>query len=156
MQPEQVRNLKCQNLRTLGAIAVIFNSHASTKTLQLSQQALVGIFSCTVTHWNDTLIQSSNPSITLPYSPIIPLHFNSVPSSQTFVFSDALCEFSGQWCDQYGVGSNITWFVNFHEISLKIGVRTKIKTSQTILKCWRLFKQFRLALVRFNYSTTHQ
>jgi len=90
------------------AIGVIINGRIAP-TLQLSQEALVGIYSCNITHWNDTIIQATNPNTTLPTDRIIPLHFNTLPSSQTFIFTEALCQFSGEWCDSFGVGSNITW-----------------------------------------------
>ena len=59
---------------TVGApITVAFNVKGVTK-LQLSADALAGIFGGTITTWNDAKIAADNAGVTLPATPIVVVH----------------------------------------------------------------------------------
>jgi phosphate ABC transporter phosphate-binding protein len=57
--------------------------------LDLNSQVLAGIFSGTITEWDDSAIQALNPSVLLPHDPIIVV-FRSDASGDNYIFSDYL------------------------------------------------------------------
>ena len=71
-----------------GAIAIIFNVPGVT-SLNLSAKNLVGIFSGTITNWNDPAIKADNPSANLPNLPIQTFH-RADTSGTSFNFSNYL------------------------------------------------------------------
>lgn len=71
-----------------GAIAIIFNVPGVT-SLNLSAKNLVGIFSGTITNWDDPAIKADNPSATLPNLPIQTFH-RADTSGTSFNFSNYL------------------------------------------------------------------
>ncbi|WP_322752196.1 phosphate ABC transporter substrate-binding protein PstS [Frankia sp. Cas3] len=56
-----------------GPVAVIYNL-SGVKDLQLSASTLAKIYSAAITKWNDPAIAADNPGVTLPSSPIVPVH----------------------------------------------------------------------------------
>eukprot|EP01137_Pigoraptor_chileana_P000467 Opistho-2@36725 len=58
-----------------GSIALAYNiesvSASSSKRLVLSRAAIFGIFSGSITYWNDTVLTSLNPTLGLPAAPIV-------------------------------------------------------------------------------------
>ncbi len=60
------------NTRSSVSLSIDVPEIPATATLYLERDVLVDIFSGNITHWNDSRIQASNPSIAdlLPYKPI--------------------------------------------------------------------------------------
>ena len=66
-------------------------------TLKLNSQVLAGIFSGTITEWDDPAIQALNPGVLLPHNSIVVV-FRSDASGDNFIFSDYLeTEQSSLW-----------------------------------------------------------
>jgi phosphate transport system substrate-binding protein len=72
----------------ISAIAVVYNLEG-VDDLNLSPATLAGIFSGTITTWNDPAIASDNPGATLPSSAITPVHRGD-KSGTTKNFTDYL------------------------------------------------------------------
>ena len=58
-------------------------------TLKLNSQVLAGIFSGSITEWDDPAIQALNPGVLLPHNSIVVV-FRSDASGDNFIFSDYL------------------------------------------------------------------
>ena len=66
-------------------------------TLKLNSQVLAGVFSGTITEWDDPAIQALNPGVLLPHNSIVVV-FRSDASGDNFIFSDYLeTEQSSLW-----------------------------------------------------------
>ena len=66
-------------------------------SLKLNSQVLAGIFSGTITEWDDPAIQALNPGVLLPHDSIVVV-FRSDASGDNFIFSDYLeTEQPGLW-----------------------------------------------------------
>src|SRR5262249_25582719 len=76
--------------------------------LQFTPAAIAGIFLGTVTHWNDPTIAKSNPGISLPAVPIVPVH-RSDGSGTTYIFTDYLSKVSPEWQKGVGRGTSLNW-----------------------------------------------
>ena len=76
--------------------------------LILDGKALVGIYTATITKWNDPAISALNPQIAskLPAKPITVVH-RSDGSGTTEIFTNALTSFSTDWTA--GHGTTINW-----------------------------------------------
>ena len=94
-----------------GAVVSIYNVEGVTKTLTLSRDALVGIYTAKLTKWNDPIIVSLNPDIKLPDKNITAVH-RSDGSGTTEIFTNALATFSADWKNSVGAGSSVEWPVD--------------------------------------------
>jgi phosphate transport system substrate-binding protein len=76
-----------------GATCLDFNVTSTVGSaitnLKLNSQVLAGIFSGTITEWDDPAIQALNPGVLLPHNAIIVV-FRSDASGDNFIFSDYL------------------------------------------------------------------
>ena len=77
----------------VSAIAVVYNLEG-VKDLNLSPATLAGIFSGTITTWNDPAIAADNPGTTLPGTAITPVHRGD-KSGTTKNFTDYLSQTAG-------------------------------------------------------------
>jgi phosphate transport system substrate-binding protein len=93
---------------TAGSVAIAYNLPTLEAPLQLSREALSGIFLGNITQWNDPLIAMANPEATLPELPIIVVH-RSDGSGTTAVFTAHLNAINGEWQDRVGTGLNVNW-----------------------------------------------
>jgi phosphate transport system substrate-binding protein len=76
--------------------------------LRLDGPTLAGIYSGTITQWDDPAIAAMNPGVTLPDHAIVPVR-RADGSGDTFIFSQFL-DFSTQsWEDNPGFGTSIAW-----------------------------------------------
>src|ERR1700722_2084688 len=73
----------------LGANVAIYNIDGVTSGLNLSPEALAGIFLGKITKWNDPAITSVNKGVNLPDKTIVVVH-RSDGSGTTFVWTDYL------------------------------------------------------------------
>lgn len=93
----------------LGAVVPIYNLPAlGGRTLNLTPQALAGIYSGAIRKWNDPLIRASNRGLHLPDAEIAVVH-RSDGSGTTDVWTSFLSLVSPEWKSQYGSGARVPW-----------------------------------------------
>jgi phosphate transport system substrate-binding protein len=61
-----------------------------------------------VKNWNDKMIASANPGVSLPNSAILPVH-RSDGSGTTNIFVTYLSDVSSKWKELVGVGTSVSW-----------------------------------------------
>ena len=76
--------------------------------LQLNGTVLAGIYSGTITRWNDPRIKALNPDLPLPPLTIVPLH-RSDRSGDTFLFTSYLSTQDPGWDASIGYGTTANW-----------------------------------------------
>ncbi len=76
--------------------------------LKLSGPILAGIYSGTITHWNDPQIAAANPGVALPANAIVPVH-RLDGSGDTFIFSQFLSASTPSWKSSTGFGTTLSW-----------------------------------------------
>ena len=74
----------------------------TSPSLNISREALVGIYNGNITLWSDPAITSANPLVEshLPSTPIYPLHRSDYGSGSSLLFQSTLCAFSASNTDQ--------------------------------------------------------
>jgi phosphate transport system substrate-binding protein len=93
---------------TLGGAAICYNIPGVGSGLRLTRQMLVDIFLFKIVNWNDHVIKSINPSITLPDLPIVVVH-RSDGSGTSYIFTDFLSNVSPDWKAKVGTGKSVQW-----------------------------------------------
>jgi phosphate transport system substrate-binding protein len=88
------------------------------KNIKLSGPILAGIFSGTITKWNDPQIAAANPGVALPANTIIPIH-RLDGSGDTFIFSQYLSKSTPSWKSSVGFGTTLSWPAIGGEIGAK-------------------------------------
>lgn len=73
----------------VAALMVNYNVPGIERPLRLSGKVLAGIYTGTVTAWNDPAIEALNPGVALPSLKIVPLH-RADSSGSTFLFTSYL------------------------------------------------------------------
>ena len=91
----------------LGAVVATFNLQG-IEHLRFTADALAGIFTGTITKWDDPLIAKENPGVKLPSAAIVPIH-RSDGSGTTYVFTDYLSKVNAEWKDKVGKGTSVNW-----------------------------------------------
>jgi phosphate transport system substrate-binding protein len=91
-QASQTPNVQYQYLPDVaGATCLMYNVPSETQqpiqNLQLDSQVLAGIFTGTITNWNDKAIAALNPGTSLPSRPIVVV-YRTDPSGDNYIFSD--------------------------------------------------------------------
>jgi phosphate transport system substrate-binding protein len=76
--------------------------------LQLNGTVLAGIYSGTITRWDDQRIKALNPGLPLPSLTIVPLH-RSDRSGDTFLFTSYLSTQDPSWDQSIGYGTTANW-----------------------------------------------
>ena len=76
--------------------------------LKLSGPILAGIYSGTITKWNDPQIAAANPGVSLPADTIVPIH-RLDGSGDTFIFSQYLSASTPSWKSAVGFGTTLSW-----------------------------------------------
>ena len=91
-----------------GPICITYNLGGLQEPLQLSSQALAGIFLGKITSWQDPLIKKDNPGKTLPSSKILIVH-RAEGSGTTDAFTTYLSAVSPEWQQKVGKGKSVSW-----------------------------------------------
>ena len=91
----------------IGAISVAYNIEG-IKGLNLSEEALCGIFMGDITNWNDDDIVADNPNAELPDAEIVTVH-RSDGSGTTFAFTSYLSKTCPAWDEQVGAAKSVPW-----------------------------------------------
>ena len=92
----------------LGGEAIAYNVPGAPANLHLSPDVLTGIFSGTISNWNDKAIAQLNPQANLPNLPIVTVH-RADGSGTTYIFTDYLSHVSAAWKSQIGTGKSVNW-----------------------------------------------
>ncbi len=93
----------------LGGVVPVYNLPTlGGRTLNLTPQALAGIYSGVIRKWNDPLIRESNHGLHLPDADIAVVH-RSDGSGTTYIWSSFLSEVSPDWKTRYGAAAHIEW-----------------------------------------------
>ncbi len=91
----------------ISAQSVNYNLPGVT-ALKLSGPILAGIYSGTITKWNDPQIAAANPGVALPSNTIVPIH-RLDGSGDTFIFSQYLSASTPDWKSKIGFGTTLSW-----------------------------------------------
>lgn len=92
----------------MGAVVATYNVSGVSADLNLTADALAGIFLGEVKTWNDPKIVAANIGRSLPDKPIIVIH-RSDGSGTTFIFVDYLSKVSESWKNKVGKGTSVNW-----------------------------------------------
>jgi phosphate transport system substrate-binding protein len=92
----------------MGAVVLTYNVEGVKSGLQLTPEAITGIFSGTITKWNDSALVAANPGVTLPAKDIVVVH-RSDGSGTSYIFTDYLSKVSKDWLNKVGRGTSVSW-----------------------------------------------
>ncbi|MBI3648117.1 MAG: phosphate ABC transporter substrate-binding protein PstS [Actinobacteria bacterium] len=111
LQPEQQSALPGDAIEiptVLGGVSVAYNVKGIDTGLKLDGATIGDIFLRKITSWNDPAIAALNPGVSLPNTPIKPVH-RSDDSGTTFVFTTWLSMGSGAWKSGPGAATTVQW-----------------------------------------------
>ncbi len=110
---------------------ICYNVPGLTGHLNLTGGIIAGIYMGTITNWNNSLIQSYNPGVTLPNRAIVPVH-RSDGSGDTFMFTSFLSKSNATWNSKVGTSTQPNWptGVNYLEGSGNTGIIAKVSGTQ--------------------------
>src|SRR5580698_6413119 len=91
----------------LGAVVLTYNIPGNPK-LRFTPAIVAGIFSGTITKWNDASIKAANPKASLPDQGIFVVH-RSDGSGTSFIFTEYLSKVSADWKTKVGTGKTVNW-----------------------------------------------
>jgi len=92
----------------LGADVPSYNIPGVTAELNLTQDAISGIFLGRITKWNDPAIAGANKGVNLPANDIVVVH-RSDGSGTTYIWTDYLSKVSEEWKNKVGKGTSVNW-----------------------------------------------
>ena len=92
----------------LGAVVLTYNLPGVEARLNLTPDAVAGIFLGEITRWNDPRLSRDNVGVRLPDSPIVAV-YRSDGSGTTHVFTDYLSVVSPAWKARVGKGTSVNW-----------------------------------------------
>jgi phosphate transport system substrate-binding protein len=91
-----------------GAVVLAYNLPSVKEPLNLTPEAIVGIYLGKVTMWNDKAIAAANPGVALPGAPILPVH-RSDGSGTTNIFTTYLSVVNRSWKELVGANTSVSW-----------------------------------------------
>ncbi len=92
----------------IGPVVLAYNLPRLEEKMKLSSNVIAGIYLGTITHWNDSKLQSINPGIALPDLPIRVAHRKD-SSGTTHIFTSYLSAISAEWRENIGTGKRVNW-----------------------------------------------
>lgn len=92
----------------LGAVVVTYNISGVTEVLNLTPEAISGIYLGKITKWNDPAVASTNPKVKLPNADIVVVH-RSDGSGTSYCWTDYLSKVSDEWKTKVGKGTSVNW-----------------------------------------------
>jgi phosphate ABC transporter phosphate-binding protein len=92
----------------IGAISVAYNVDNVGSGLNISEEAICGIFLSEITNWSDNEIKDDNPGVELPDAAIQTVH-RSDGSGTTFAFTSYLTKVCPEWDEQVGAAKSVPW-----------------------------------------------
>jgi phosphate transport system substrate-binding protein len=93
---------------TAGPVCITYNLPSLSQPLQLSPEALAGIFLGTIKSWQDPKIKADNPGVNLPDQGIVVVH-RADGSGTTNAFTTYLSAVSSDWQSKVGKGNSVSW-----------------------------------------------
>ncbi|HEV8320514.1 MAG TPA: phosphate ABC transporter substrate-binding protein PstS [Myxococcota bacterium] len=112
---------------TLGAVVLAYNVPGLTGTLNLSADAVAGLFLGDIKTWNDPKIAALNPGMKLP-ADAVSVAYRSDGSGTTAVFTDYLAKVSPAWKAKVGAGKSVKFPVGLGAKGNE-GVAGSVKTT---------------------------
>lgn len=91
-----------------GPVCITYNLPDLSEPLQLSPEALAGIFLGTIKTWHDPLLAKDNPGVKLPNNQIVVSH-RAEGSGTTNIFTTYLSAVSPEWQSKVGKGNSVNW-----------------------------------------------
>ena len=91
-----------------GPVCITYNLPGLTQPLQLSPEALAGIFLGKIKTWKDPILAKDNPGARLPSAGVIVSH-RSEGSGTTSIFTTYLSAVSPDWKAKVGAGPAVSW-----------------------------------------------
>lgn len=92
----------------IGAVAVAYNIEGVPNGLDITEEALCGIFLGEITSWDDPAIADYNPNMRLPDAAITTAH-RSDGSGTTFAFTTYLSKVCPEWDERIGAAKSVPW-----------------------------------------------
>jgi phosphate transport system substrate-binding protein len=92
----------------LGAVVITYNIPGVTSSLNLTPEAISGIYLGKITKWNDPALVSANPRVKLPAADIVVVH-RSDGSGTSYCWTDYLSKVSEEWKTRVGKGTSVNW-----------------------------------------------
>jgi phosphate transport system substrate-binding protein len=93
---------------TAGPVCLTYNLANLKQPLQLSADAIAGIFLGTITSWQDPALKKDNPGVSLPNTKIVVTH-RTDGSGTTAAFTTYLSAVSAAWKAKVGQGGAVSW-----------------------------------------------
>ena len=92
-----------------GSVVLAYNiKGVEDHALKLDGKAVAGIYSGTITKWNDPYLVELNPGVKLPAADIVPV-VRSESSGTTFNFTSYIARADKEWASKYGAEKTIEW-----------------------------------------------
>jgi len=114
---------------SIGGVVIVYNiPEVPNKGLNLTSDAVAGIFLGEITKWDDPKITAANPGLNLPDKEIVTAH-RSDGSGTTFIFTDYLTTVSPTWDEQVGTGKSVPWSTGLAAAGNE-GVATIVKSTE--------------------------
>lgn len=93
---------------TAGPVCITYNLPGVAQPLQLSAEAISGIYLGKITTWQDAVLKKDNPGVKLPNLKIVVAH-RSDGSGTTAAFTTYLSAVSPEWATKVGKGGSVSW-----------------------------------------------
>jgi phosphate transport system substrate-binding protein len=93
---------------TAGPVCITYNLPGVTQPLQLSADAIAGIYLGKITNWQDPIIKKDNPGVALPNVKVVVAH-RTDGSGTTAAFTTYLSAVSPEWAAKVGKGGAVSW-----------------------------------------------
>lgn len=93
---------------TAGPVCITYNLPGVTQPLQLSAEAIAGIYLGKITNWQDPILKKDNPGANLPNLKVVVAH-RTDGSGTTAAFTTYLSAVSPEWAAKVGSGGAVSW-----------------------------------------------
>ncbi|MBL8007465.1 MAG: phosphate ABC transporter substrate-binding protein PstS [Ignavibacteria bacterium] len=90
----------------IGSVVLTYNIPGIDKNINLTPEAITGIYLGKIKKWNDPVIQKENPDLKLPDKEII-VTYRTDGSGTTYVFTDYLGKVSEEWKTKVGTAKDV-------------------------------------------------
>ena len=110
LNDDQLNGMKpmIQIPESAGPVCITYSLPGLDKPVQLSAEAIAGIFLGKITSWHDPLLVRDNPGVKLPNTKIVVAH-RTDGSGTTNAFTTYLSTVSPEWKDKIGKGNAVKW-----------------------------------------------
>lgn len=110
LNDEQLKSMKpvIQIPESAGPVCITYSLPGVNKPVQLSSNAIAGIFLGKITTWRDPILLNDNPGVALPDTKIVVSH-RTDGSGTTNAFTTYLSAVSPEWQQKIGQGNSVNW-----------------------------------------------